>query len=352
MQRPFELSADELEARLDEMVTVTFNDVQSQFLVLPRGSSLIPFEDFQSAYEVLKRHTSAFAVFTEPVLWAALEEDSLALVVLRTILGLSPPEWADLAKSERGVDVPQGPARVLDVKVRRNRTHVARLRRFPQRIGYKRVEAMLSVAIEYITRGAPKAASTDTAHRLDKIDTAEGLVSLQHAAAMHVPYAALLYERYLGRPFASHRDSVSELVGDLMEGAVDECLGRAQITHRRTKRAERIPGFAQAADFFIPTEFAPAVVIEAKITGDDGTARDKVARILRLAAIRDAKIAAGEPSFELIACIDGRGFGIRRQDMKDILLATNGKVFTLNTLDRLIEHSRLHEFLPSTPSGT
>ena len=32
-------------------------------------------------------------------------------------------------------------------------------------------------------------------------------------------------------------------------------------------------------DFIVPDEFNPQVVIEAKITEDDGTARDKVTRI-------------------------------------------------------------------------
>jgi hypothetical protein len=48
--------------------------------------------------------------------------------------------------------------------------------------------------------------------------------------------------------------------------------------------------------------------------------------------------------FEVIACIGGRGFGVRREDMKKMLLATGGKVFTFKTLDRLIECSRLKEF--------
>jgi len=88
-------------------------------------------------------------------------------------------------------------------------------------------------------------------------------------------------------------------------------------------------------------------VIEAKITGDDGTARDKVTRIEKLAAIRDEKQRAGEAAFEVIACIDGRGFGVRREDMRRMLLRTKGKVFTLATLDQLIPHTRLHEFLPA-----
>lgn len=52
----------------------------------------------------------------------------------------------------------------------------------------------------------------------------------------------------------------------------------------------------------------------------------------------------GEPKFEVIACIAGRGFGVRREDMKKLLLATGGKVFTLKTMDQLVEHSLLKKF--------
>ena len=61
------------------------------------------------------------------------------------------------------------------------------------------------------------------------------------AADLGVPYSALLYERLLGRPFASHRDSVSELVGDILENAIEEVMSRNRISYRKTKRAERLP---------------------------------------------------------------------------------------------------------------
>jgi len=121
MTHPFELTGATLQERLDEMVEVTFGDLQSQFLMLPRGAGFIDYDDFQAAYEVLKRETQAFAAFTEDSVWKALRHDALTLVVLRTILGFSPPEWADLARSERDSDIPQNAARTLDTKVRKNR---------------------------------------------------------------------------------------------------------------------------------------------------------------------------------------------------------------------------------------
>jgi hypothetical protein len=188
-------------------------------------------------------------------------------------------------------------------------------------------------------------------HRLDKVDTKEGLASVCFAAEQHIPYAVLLYERYLGRPFSSHRDGVSELVGDVMESAIEDRLAAAHIPFRKTKRAERVPGFEQAPDFFTPDEIAPAVIIEAKITGDDGTARDKVSRIQNLGRMRDELERNGKQSFEVVACIDGRGFGVRSEDMIKLINATRGKVFTANTLQDLIQYTRLSEFLFAPDAG-
>ncbi|UGB46593.1 RNA-binding protein [Frateuria edaphi] len=342
MTHPFCLTEEELEDRLNEMVEVTFSDLTSQFLTLPRGTGFIEFQDFQDAYEVLKKYTDGFRQLTEATVWFALCKDALCLVVLRTILGLSPPEWADLATSETGISVPTNAARSFDTKVRSRRDlFAARLATLSQ----ARVSALVRVAVEALSKPVPGVGS-GAVHRLDKFDTHAAPASLVHAANNHVPYAVLLYERYLGRPFASHRDAVSELIGDVMESAIESELAKAGITFRKTMRAERVPEFDQAPDFFVPTEVCPGVIIEAKITGDDGTARDKVARILRLASMRDERLRNKQRTFQLVACIDGRGFGVRRSDMRDMLRATKGKVFTLSTLPQLIANTDLARYLP------
>jgi hypothetical protein len=327
------------------MVTSVFQDLESQFLVLPKGANFIEYSDFQTAYEVLKSRTDGFRNFVAETLWASIKHDGLSFVVLRTILGLSPPEWADLARSDFDVDVPQNAARELDTRCRGQRDYFSRLDQNRNGPTFVRVNALISAAVKYITHGAP-AGAANVVHRLAKVDTSEGITSLTHAAAQHVPYAVLLYERYLGRPFASHRDSISELIGDVMEQAIEERLARARVTFRKTRRAERVPGFEQAPDFFVPDEFNPAVLIEAKITGDDGTARDKATRIVNLANMRDERVRAGGAGFQVVACIDGRGFGVRREDMRRMLLRTEGKIFTLASLDQLIQNTRIREFLP------
>jgi hypothetical protein len=207
-----------------------------------------------------------------------------------------------------------------------------------------RLKAMVTAAVALLEEGAGDIDRTVIVHRLDKVDTAEGVKSLRPVADLGVPYPVLPYERFLGRPFATHRDAVSELVGDVVESAVEAVLVKGGVSNRKTKRAERITGFDQAPDFIVPNEFNPAVIIEAKLTEDDGTARDKVARVQNLRAIRDRE----GKGYQIVACIAGRGFKVRREDIRRLLEATEGKVFTLETVDRLLDCTDIKNFVSRT----
>lgn len=360
MTHPFELGPEELTARLEEMVDATFDDLASEFLLMPKGDHFIRYPEFRDAYEVLKRHTASFSAFTAEKAFAALVENSRGLGVIRAILGMTPPEWAELAHAEFKSDITQGAARQIDRQCRETPDFVAGLTKkyksslwIPVTGGtppikssktLSRIEALVEAAVYYIAQGAPE--ETDgVIHRLAKFDTQEGFASVEYTANEGVPYAVLLYERYLGRPFAGHRDSVSELVGEVMENAVEQILRDAKVSYRKTKRAEKIPGFGQAPDFCIPDEKNPIAVVEAKITSDDGTARDKVTRIRNLVTQRDKHVAKGKPSYEVIACIDGRGFRVRREDMRQMLLDLQGKLFTSASLDKLVAHTRIRELV-------
>jgi hypothetical protein len=125
---------------------------------------------------------------------------------------------------------------------------------------------------------------------------------------------------------------------------VEAVLADGKISFRKTRRAETVHGFDQVPDFIVPSEFNPAI-IEAKLAEDDGTARDKVTRVQHLEnlAMQGRQPQEG-PRFEVIACIAGRGFKQRREDMKKLLLATRGKVFTLETITQLVAHTRLAKF--------
>ena len=339
MKYPFEASYQEIEADPDPFISSVFSSLESEFLVLPKGDGFIDYPNFEQAYETLKRATGGFENLTTNNVLPAVTQTPLILIVLRTILGFTPPEWAYVATQRTGIEVTQGSARSLDRKIR-----MAPLS--PLRSGgvtASRIEALVQVACELLNSSAPST-DTDKIHRLDKADTREGSLTIRNLATIGVPYAMLLYERLLGRPFAGHRDSVSDLVGNILESEIAQILHNARISNRPTKRAEKIPGFDQTPDFIIPDEYNPQVIIEAKITEDDGTARDKVTRIQHLGALSMEGQPKDSPKYEVIACIAGRGFGVRREDMKKLLLATRGKVFTLKTLGQLVTHARLNEF--------
>ena len=76
------------------------------------------------------------------------------------------------------------------------------------------------------------------------------------------------------------------------------------------------------------------MIIEAKLTEDDGTARNKVSRVLRLRALEDVKPANSR--CQVVAVIDGRGFMERMEDMLLLMRATEGHVYTLAELEMLV----------------
>jgi len=334
LKYPFEADLSEIQRDPEPFVSSVFSCLESEFLFMPKGQGFIEYPVFERGYESLKATTSCFREMKPGPVFKAITETPIALVVLRTMLGFTPPELAYLTSQRSGVEVPQGFVRTLDRKIRMDPT--TRISANGQTAD--RLKALVEVACQLLAEGAPRVAS-DTVHRLDKADTKAGLQTVKTMAEIGAPYAMLLYERFLGRPFAGHRDSVSELVGDSLESAIEDALSKAGITYRKTKRAERIAGLDQTPDFIIPTEFNMQVLIEAKITEDDGTARDKATRIQHLGELSD-----NGRRFQVIACIGGRGFGVRREDMKKMLLATHGKVFTLKTLPMMVQNTKLREF--------
>ncbi len=341
MSFPFEATLEQVKADIESYVDAVFACLHSEFMRLPKGPGFIEYPVFEQGYEALKRGTGGFRDIQPDSVLAITHRMPIALIVLRTILGFTPPEWAYVASEHTGVTVSQSAARALDRKIRLAPLVPLRL---SAGLTDDRLSALVVTACHLLDEGAP-ATAAGVLHRLDKVDTKRGLASLQPLADLGVPYAMMLYDRFLGRPFAGHRDSVSELIGDVLEAAIEDALTAGGVSYRKTKRAERVEGFDQAPDFIIPNEFNPFAVIEAKVTEDDGTARDKVTRVQHLHSLSMRERSAGqEPHFQVIACIAGRGFSVRREDMKKLLLATGGKVFTLQNLDRLIECTRLADF--------
>lgn len=335
---PFEATPEQLQAGIEHYVDSFIDDLQSFFLVMPRGSGFVEFLRFQQAYRTLKDRTADFEEFSVEVVLAAVQQEPLVLVVLRTILGFSPPELAHMASLTTGVSIDQSSARRLDKRAREGKPLFVGTRQKTQ----QQVIALVRAAVHLIGQGAPSA-SEGMIHRLDKADTRAGLESIRQLVETGVPYEVLLYERFLGRPFATHRDTVSEKVGNILEDAIREILDSYHIPYHKAAVAERFEDMDQAPDFLIPDQSQPTILVEAKLAEDDGTARDKVTRVQHLAELRDHRLRRGFQSFEVVACVDGRGFGVRREDVKKLLVATKGKLFTLQTVERVIDSTSLKD---------
>lgn len=182
----------------------------------------------------------------------------------------------------------------------------------------------------------PAAASTAFHSKLDKRDTRTGWTSVA-ADAMGVPYSALLYQRYVGGVWRQVQDAYSEVKGDeLAEIPVATLLDAAGISYWRTppgasgaaQTAARY-GLSPGPDFVMP-DVSPTVVVESKIGEDGGTVRDKASRIQAMARAAEGR--------GLVPCatVDGKGWRERPNALVDVIVATQGRTYTLSTLPLLL----------------
>ena len=94
MSFSFEVSFDELQSDLDAYVDAVFGCLESEFLVMPKGEGFVEFPVFEYGYEALKRGTGSFRNVTLDTIAPVIFKTPIALVVLRCMLGFTPPEWA------------------------------------------------------------------------------------------------------------------------------------------------------------------------------------------------------------------------------------------------------------------
>src|SRR5262245_21560776 len=114
MPFPFEVPFADVQADLDSYVDAVFESLQSEFLTLPKGDGFLEYPVFEQGYEALKRVTSGFRELNRDAVLALVQATPVTLIVLRTILGFTPPEWAYVATQRSNVEVPQGAVRSLD----------------------------------------------------------------------------------------------------------------------------------------------------------------------------------------------------------------------------------------------
>ena len=171
---PFEAPFDEILRDAEGYVDAVFSCLESEFLIMPKGVGFVAYPAFERGYEALKTATRGFSEL-EPakVLPAALAEP-ISIVVLRTMLGFTPPEWGYVTTQRTGVNVTQGFVRSLDRKVRMSPETPLNT----NGVTKERLKALVETACQMLAEGVPQV-EDDQLHRLDKADTKRGRDSLK-----------------------------------------------------------------------------------------------------------------------------------------------------------------------------
>lgn len=283
---------------------------------------VIPEDRFQRAYAFAANATANLSNVTAEAIAQTVAECPSALTVFRIIAGYRVQELAYALEFKLQTRVTASTIKKIESS---DGPLTARQREQIEMIG-----KALFAAVEGTLLPRPQDIQ-GFVDRHDKFDTKHGWADVARSARSGVPYATVLYERYLGRPFAYVVDALSGMKADLIETPVQTLFNKHGIPHYRSKAIDTIPGFEQAPDFLVPDHLNPRIVIEAKLAEDGGTARDKASRIERLARTTEP---AG---MTLIAVVDGKGFFRINDVLAPILKVTKGLTFTLSTLDAMVE---------------
>lgn len=318
---------------------------QPSFHYIPRGDTMTDEKSFELAYEYLAQHTDNFSHVSEENLVRALTEKALVLAPLRMILGFTYNELSWAMKLTLSGSTASGTTlRNFERGPRPERNTAQRSEMI------KNIAATVGAAMDRRILRIPESADRYFHSKLDKRDTANGWNTVA-AAAGGVPYSALLYQRYVGGVWRQIQDAYSEVKGDkLLENPLADLFDAHGISYYRAGkgasgaiRTERKFGLSPGPDFVLPEAF-PTVVIESKIAEDGGTARDKAARI------RNASEAARAHGLLPCAVIDGKGWSERPGALLGIVLATDGRTYSLATLDHLLEIAEIAEQILDTRS--
>ena len=103
-------------------------------------------------YESLKQTTCGFQDIDPDFVVKAAFQAPMIMIVLRTMLGFTPPEWAYLTTQRTGVEVTQGFVRSLDRRIRMSPN--SSLKR--TRVMEERINALVVTACQLFNAPAPE----------------------------------------------------------------------------------------------------------------------------------------------------------------------------------------------------
>ncbi len=305
-------------------------------------SSFYETEHFFAAYDVAARLTEGFTRVSEADLQAALLQCPRTLLVFRTLLGLTKDEFSHSTLLAGGPDeLPALTAAQIDTLER----SAIDYQRPNTAAALGKATAQAQVAAKTITMAMDGELFGDAPPGLKskqlKPDTAAGWESVRAFAANGVPLQVFLHQRHYGGAFRQVLDATSTKRGDLIEDAVEALFTARGISFIRTgshNQADIARRFevhvTPAPDFvvFDPADDSLKAMLECKGTNNGGTARDKALRFARLKA--ESVRLGGVP---LIAVLGGIGWARINDALGPVVRDTDGRVFTLSTLNSMLE---------------
>lgn len=306
--------------------------IAPSFHLIPRGSAMASEGAFAAAYGALDTATKHFADTDQATLEAALHATPGALSALRMVVSLTHNELAATCKLHDPA------SRVTGNAIRNFERSDPIPNPSDQRTALMRtIVATIRAVMDRQLLGVPAEAAANFHSKLDHADARGGWASVRHAAEHGIPYSRLLYQRYVGGAWRQVQDAYSEVKGDnVLEFPLERMLLSEGIPHWRSPSgasgaratAEKF-GLNPGPDFVIPDD-QPAVIIESKVAEDGGTARDKAARIKNLA------VAGNTRGLVVCALVDGKGWTERPTALLDVVLATDGRTYSLSTMSLLL----------------
>lgn len=208
---------------------------QPSFHLIPRGDAMLAAERFDAAYAALASGTAEFRDVTVERVADVLLAHPAALAPLRMIAGLTLKELAVAVRLASGTIVSDAALRAWE---REHITPEPGTAKATRRAALAAAVANAVVAtIERRILTVPSAVVESFHSKLDKPDTMSGWQSVSLAATEGVPYASLLYQRYVGGVWRQVQDAYSEVKGDaVLEIPVETLLREERIPHWRSRR--------------------------------------------------------------------------------------------------------------------
>lgn len=292
---------------------------------------------FADSYRDAAAATHDFTLVDDETLQTCLSSNPKTLLTFRVIAGLTRDEFAHATKL---VD-PTSPvtAGVVDGAERRG-TALSEAKR-----------TVIAATITRILDGTLFGHGTaELRSKQDlKPDTEHGWNSVAEFAKSGVPYWLFLHQRHYGGAFRQLLDATSTRRGDLIEDAVADLFTSNGVPFLRTGSNNQGDIATQfglevrpAPDFvvFDQNTHTLLAMLECKGANDGGTARDKAARFRGLKT--ESMRLGGIP---VMAVLSGIGWQRVNDTLGPVLRDTDGRVFTMTTLDQILTAAPLPQLI-------